>query len=65
MTNRIIYIVEHLSTKLLLITKGKSNFSVRYYLQPPEWLKLKRLRITSIGEKAEQIEHFSWECKMA
>ena len=39
--------------------------TVRYYLQPPEWLKLKRLRITSIGEKAEQIEHFSWECKMA
>lgn len=28
--------------------------TMRYHLQPPEWLKFKRLSITSVGEKAEE-----------
>lgn len=32
--------------------------TMRYHLPPPEWLKFKRLSITSVGEKAEEGKRF-------
>lgn len=51
MTNGIIYIIEHLSTQFLLITKGKSNFSVE---KPASCYLNQAIRVNIISNKTRQ-----------